>query len=501
MRVIGSSKSFAAIIAAAFMLASFQIHAQNASGTAPPADEKHALDPDVSLRIRVGAPLVARGPAPNIADSAFSAVELPDGKFRGFTANATTWAIDGSHPYDMAGAAVAVLKPGPPNSADSCGQWSVHVQMLDKNLVAWVHNETACNYARGGQTHASMTIATSSDYGLHWRVEGPIITGTTPPTDGKETGDSCPNVVPSPDGYDYAYCTHNGGHAWDGGYGFVARALSSEPGPGKWMKYFNGSWSEPGVGGQSTPITGSGSAWWNTVQGTVGLAWVKGGLGLISSQDHLHFASIAHAPLMLTEPGDWSRKNGLELVSYATIIDARTGSNQLGDHWLLAYLYLNPGEGFGKRYLVFRPVDIAWTRAAGEPEIGEMLVHWYDAKQHEHMATTAPVSGNYSSYRLVAQLGYVMTAPDPAKATVELEECLSKWPGHPDHILIQKGACEKSDYQRLRSAGFVYTAAQVGTQPLYRCYSESEHSHFAANREDCNNMGKREAILGYDLKS
>jgi hypothetical protein len=67
-------------------------------------------------------------------------------------------------------------------------------------------------------------------------------------------------------------------------------------------------------------------------------------------------------------------------------------------------------------------------------------------------ATIAPVPGNYSPYRLVAQLGYMMTAPDPPKPTVELEECLSKWPGHPDRILIQKGVCETQDYQRLRSA-------------------------------------------------
>jgi hypothetical protein len=42
------------------------------------------------------------------------------------------------------------------------------------------------------------------------------------------------------------------------------------------------------------------------------------------------------------------------------VIDAHTGLNQLSDHWLLAYMYLNPGENFGKRYLVFRPVDISW---------------------------------------------------------------------------------------------------------------------------------------------
>jgi hypothetical protein len=70
----------------------------------------------------------------------------------------------------------------------------------------------------------------------------------------------------------------------------------------------------------------------------------------------------------------------------------------------------------------------------------------------------------------------------------------------PDRLLIQRGVCEKNDYQRLRSAGFVYTTLQSGTQPLYRCYSDAEHSHFASNSEDCNDMGRKEALLGYDLK-
>jgi hypothetical protein len=51
--------------------------------------------------------------------------------------------------------------------------------------------------------------------------------------------------------------------------------------------------------------------------------------------------------------------------------------------------------------------------------------------------------GNYAAYRLVAQLGYMMTAPDPSKPTVELEECLRKWPGPPDGILIQKGSVRR----------------------------------------------------------
>jgi hypothetical protein len=457
-------------------------------------------DEHANLRVRVGVPLVARGPAPNIADASFTAIQLPNGRFRGFTAAGTTWAIDGTHPYDMGGNAVAVLKAGTAGSPDSCGQWIIHVEQEGSTLYGWDHNETACNYAKYGQTHASMILVRSSDHGLTWKSEGQIITGTDPPADGKMTGDSCAIVVRGQDGFDYAYCLHNGGHSWDGGYAFAARAPSSNPGPGKWKKYFNGAWSEPGVGGKSSPVNGLGSAWWKTTGETIGVNWVKGGLGLVSSDDRLHFEPIFSQPLMLTEPGDWSRKNGLELVSYADLIDAKTGLNQLDDHWLLAYMYLNPGENFGKRYLVFRPVDISWSRPADEPEVGEMLTHWYSAAHHDHWATTAPVPGNYSEYRLVAQLGYVMTAPDPGKPTVELEECLSKWPGHPDRILIQKDVCEKNDYLRLRSAGFIYSNERPNTQPLYRCYSEAEHAHFASNAEDCNNMGKREALLGYDLK-
>jgi hypothetical protein len=307
-------------------------------------------------------------------------------------------------------------------------------------------------------------------------------------------------VVRGQDGYDYAYCLHNGGHSWDGGYTFAARAPAADPGPGKWKRYFNGAWSEPGVEGKSSPLDGAGVAYWTTIGETVGLKWVKGGTGLVVSADHLHFTPVLSQPLMLVEPGDWARKNGLELVAYGDLIDAHTGLNQLSDHWLLAYMYLNPGENFARRYLVFRPVDISWSRAPGEPPVGEMLTHWYDAAQHDHWTTTAPVPGNYSAYKLVAQLGYMMTAPDAKRVSTELEECVSQWPGHPDHILIQKGVCETHGYRRLRSAGFIFSAIQANTQPLYRCYSDAEKSHFAANRDDCNGMGKREAILGYDLK-
>ena len=93
-----------------------------------------------------------------------------------------------------------------------------------------------------------------------------------------------------------------------------------------------------------------------------------------------------------------------------------------------------------------------------------------------------------------------MTTADAARKTVALEECVSKSPGPADHILIEKGVCETHNYERVRAAGFAFANQESNTQPLYRCYSEAEKAHFASNREDCHQMGRREALLGYTLK-
>jgi hypothetical protein len=47
-----------------------------------------------------------------------------------------------------------------------------------------------------------MTIAASTDYGLTWNIEGPIILGVDPPAADKETGDSCMTAVRGQDGFD-----------------------------------------------------------------------------------------------------------------------------------------------------------------------------------------------------------------------------------------------------------------------------------------------------------
>jgi hypothetical protein len=172
---------------------------------------------------------------------------------------------------------------------------------------------------------------------------------------------------------------------------------------------------------------------------------------------------------------------------------------------MLFYMYVQPHEGLGSRYLVYRPVEVSESRRPAEPAVGVLLARWYNAKLRDRWSTTAAVPAvNGSEYKLEARSGYLMTATDPKQASVEVEDCLSP-PGQPvDHVLMLKTerghVCEDHGYERSRTAGFVYSSPQAGAQPLYSCKSDSGTSHFAANTSDCDHLGKMEAQLGYDLK-
>jgi len=479
----------------ALVLLPFALSLRTAAGAATPA-AKGALCIEC-LKIRVGLPLVARGPGPDIED--FTEIQLPDGRFRGFVAGAKTYAVDGDHPWDMGGPRRLVLDKGAPGTYDSCGQWIHHVEQSGNTILAWVHNETECNYADHFQTHMSTSLAISTDYGLTWKDYGRILTGldTDVPRAGKISGEGNCSAVNGQDGYYYAYCMR-----YRDGTTIVSRALVSDPHPGKWMKFFQGEWDQPGLGGNATGLAkgvGGTVARWTTTGGTLAIGWTHGGTGLRFSTDGVTFTTLRE-PLTVLDSGSWHRPDPSELIAYQFLYDAKTGSNQLSNSWILAYMYIQPNEGFRERYLVFRKVDVSISNAPVTPQVGIELGRWYNAALHDRWSTTAPVPGNYDTYKLEKESGYLMTVADPAKPTVELEDCVSDWPGHPDHMLEHKGVCETAHYQRLRTAGWVYSKPEEQTIPLYRCVNEKEHSHFASNESDCEKLGKMERLLGYALK-
>jgi hypothetical protein len=448
------------------------------------------------ISIRVGLPHVVRGPAADIADNHFTELRLPNGSFRGFDAHSDTRAIDGRSPSDMGGPERTVLRPGQPGTYDSCGQWLNHVELAGTTVLGFIHSETACHYQANFQTHMSTSLGVSADYGLTWKSYGQILTGTDMPTANKPTGEGSCSTVNGQDGYYYAYCFRNR----DGAL-IVARAPVSNPGPGNWVKFFGGKWDQPGLGGDAPRLmTGSGvsSALWTTTGEMVLTGWVRGGLGLFLSSDHTTLTPLPE-PLLAVDPGEWKRPAPSELIFYPVILDDKTGANQLSNSWMLAYAYFQPNEGGNQKYLVFRDVAVSISNAPVSPQIGVLLARWYNAALHDRWSTTAAVPGNDATYKLEARSGYLMTSAPAGQPSAELEDCVSAQGGHPDHLLAQKGFCEAHSYQRLRTAGWVFARQQTNTQPLYQCYSDAEHSHFAANRPDCDGKGRMETLLGYDL--
>jgi len=87
-----------------------------ASAFAQTSDAKNVQSSAASrierIRIRVGLPRVVQGPSPGIPDNPFTEIQLRNGRFRGFSASGTTYAIDGATPSDMTGTPVQVIPKG-----------------------------------------------------------------------------------------------------------------------------------------------------------------------------------------------------------------------------------------------------------------------------------------------------------------------------------------------------------------------------------------------------
>ena len=139
----------------------------------------------------------------------------------------------------------------------------------EKKLYAPMHCETP-GYARN--INRQIHLATSMDKGKTWHYEGAIVTRDDPRK--LRTGPDFSGVSwDGGDGDFYTYVDERGGYVYlyTNHYMWakpdsqapalvrhhVARcAIADKMAPGKWKKFYNGSWSEPGLGGKSTWVNG-----------------------------------------------------------------------------------------------------------------------------------------------------------------------------------------------------------------------------------------------------
>lgn len=475
------------------------------------------------ISIRVGRPLVIRGPAASDLDTTFSQVKLSNNERRGFSANATSNYATGLEPWSMGGATTAIptLSGGSGDGFSDCGRWLADTKRLPNNLInGFVHAETQCNY-NVGQTRKSMAYSVSADSGVSWTTPQQVISGSDTFEPNKITGEGDCTVAEGGDSYYYAYCLR--ASDWRT---IVARAPVSSPQAGNWRKWSGGTWTEPGLGGRATAllaadtsspgnatdaILGVGSGRWASQNQMVLLASDSmnyppgqangfGGVKISFSPNKTDFTRLKE-PLWVADYQQWDRTavgSQSDLFAYLSILSNQDSSNQFESPFLVTHTYLQPGEGLDKRYLVFRDVTMTVGTTPANPQVGVALTRWYNAATNDMRSTVAPVPGNFISFAMDKSLGYLMTKAPAQFASVQLEECTSNWPGHPDHLLTNNGTC--TGYTRLRTAGWVFQSPQPNTIPLYRCYDASRTHHFASNQADCEGQGTMEWLLGYALQ-
>ena len=163
--------------------------------------------------------------------------------------------------------------------ADYVGANSVITASNGKDLLMLYEagNKTlGDNSISHGWEYNVMALARSTDNGITWKREGVILSGADPkPAD--QTGATSQPGISEPgtiiaNGYIYMFYQYIPNRTLDPEAPSViqvARAPASGDGaPGTWTKYYQGSFSQPGLGGRGSPVvaTGKGTACTRPVQ-------------------------------------------------------------------------------------------------------------------------------------------------------------------------------------------------------------------------------------------
>lgn len=204
--------------------------------------------------------------SPFVPDEQIAYLRQPDGTYNLWTAAGGTYGTYRFSTPDLfsLGAATTVLTPSGPGTpafdADYLGSDSVFPAANGTDLLmvydAENHLFSGVDY-QATPFYAGIGLARSHDGGQTWVREGEILSGHDPqqPTQAATGAGAFTASVVQIGGYVYAVFRENDVQSGTSGY-VVARApLSGDAAPGTWQKYYQGSFSTPGLGGAFTPLT------------------------------------------------------------------------------------------------------------------------------------------------------------------------------------------------------------------------------------------------------
>jgi len=449
-------------------------------------------------------------PQPEIPDNLYTVVAFPD-HLVSYIADQYTYTLSGS---TLAGLNIVdsfnpqpAIGPGGAGQFDECGTWIESADLVagTNSVRGWYHAEQG--YCHGETTpHPVKSIAYSfsTDGGQTFTKTGSphnLILSATASEIAAAT-----NTVPGGNG-DFSIVKHGNYYylfyinAATGTSDVAVASLASGGVPGSWLKWYNNSFSEPGVGGKSADIGPllQGVSYNTSLQRFFGMTFQNEndlGFETTVSPDGVNWKTV-QAPLIPTGTR-WNDSltftNGYS--QYASIV-ALDGSKNWSNSFYLYYTYVRPGDTWATRFMLRRLVTMQiGTAAVAGPQATTSLERYFSSSAGKHWVTTGlaiPKQGTWD-FKDEGSLGGVFTLG--GAGLVELDDCIY---GTESYLVSAGGTCG-SGATKLTTIGWVYSPATTpqpaGTHAIYRCSLSSSDDHFVSLDPNCEGA-TTEFLLGY----
>ncbi|KAA1419461.1 hypothetical protein F0U44_13605 [Nocardioides humilatus] len=433
-----------------------------------------------------------------------------------------------------------ILDRGLPGEFDECGAWlqGSFQRLTRQHWIAFYHAEgqgpgddTCDHYAN--TTVWRMAMAETTNGGLTWQrpsyPNNVVVTGTGASMTGGITNAGNGRTVRVGDYYYMFFETNHGTRPGLPGI-HIARSKVSDGGArGTWKKYYcttpaSGdpvcAWSQPGIGGKSTPIGGLSEKGryiaWNSrlsrwlgfdASGRRGFQMFASEVGTgdtalerqqsalfdeaglpkrwVGSEDVYPLVSTDADPYVDQWGGHLRDAKSKQLYAYPSISGAEGQSCCTGGTFYVYYVKLFPGDKFTDRYLFRRKVTVTRTdRALNRVE----LTTYKNGKGQRRSSTEAPKP---RTFKAVGAAGYLLSHAG-VTGWKQVMDCTRK----ADHALFA-GKC-KSGWKPYRRIGFVRpTKTKLANVALYRCVAK--RSHYVSASRSCDG-GQREARIGFAMR-
>lgn len=309
----------------------------------------------------------------------------------------------------------------------------------------------------------------------------------------------------------------------------VARSAVSSGGlPGTWFKYFNGSFSQPGLGGKSSQVDPdllptANFVTYNTYLNRYITLYVSGRWGFYLSytlvgQTDTTLLSWQQAPHTLfplvSHPNDlnvdhWLGPGDKQTYAYSSTISPNGDSDATGQEFYLYYTKVFEKDNIVySRNLMRRKISLNKSPSSSYDAMIKLTRYEKSSPQKSKISTE--VARPSEGYTKREDMGYIL--PYQAEGFRPVYECfIPTWndymlsignpypssnSNNPTTLNTWKH-CESDGDQFIRTIGYVaINSTPPFTTALYRCFDSANSNHFASTNSSCEGK-QNEFLLGY----